>query len=349
MISSKNVHKFSSTLHVLYVEDDANIRQETAMLFGPYFEKLDLAIDGIDGLDKYNQHHYDIVITDINMPRMNGIEMIGHMREINVDQKIIAISAHNESEILINLIRSGISSFILKPIMHQDLLNILYPVCRDADTQRANIDLFEILNLERSKLKKQVRLLEAQVNAISVKHQQVEHLLQQMPSDTVDPLLGDYFEKDEDDGDENVLFIGDDCDEITEYMQEIPEQLAMYTTDSNREHIRTAGENFRKISNILLHYTPFLDPLAMSIEELSQTIVDDLDAFIALLESNHDHVLTLFDAISIDLDRYMKRFSVESMAMKNIHHIHQPTSISIQQVIGLIHPDNMDEGDIEFF
>jgi hypothetical protein len=74
-----------------------------------------------------------------------------------------------------------------------------------------------------------------------------------------------------------------------------------------------------------------------------------MDSFIALFECNHDHILMLFDAISIDLDRYMKRFSVESMAMKNIHHIHQPTSISIQQVIGLIHPDDMDCGDIEFF
>jgi hypothetical protein len=45
----------------------------------------------------------------------------------------------------------------------------------------------------------------------------------------------------------------------------------------------------------------------------------------------------------------MKRFSIESMAMINIHHIHQPTSISIKQVIGLILPEAMEEGEIEFF
>jgi YesN/AraC family two-component response regulator len=257
MITAKNVHKFSSKLHVLYVEDDAALRKETVILLESYFEKLDVAVDGIDGLDKYNQHSYDIIITDINMPRMDGIEMIRHIRDINLDQKVIAISAHNESEILINLIRSGISSFILKPLKHQDLLNILYPVCRDADAQKTNLDLFEVLNLERSKLKMQVRLLEAQVNTISVKHQQVEHLLQQTQPDILDPLLDDYFEKDEDDGHENVLFLGDDCDEMTEFLHEIPEQLMMYTANSNTVHIRNAGENFRKVSNILLHYTPF--------------------------------------------------------------------------------------------
>lgn len=349
MITTKNVFKFSSALHVLYVEDDARLRQETARLLEPFFEKLDVAVDGIDGLDKYNQYYYDIIITDINMPRMNGIEMINQIRDINADQKIIAISAHNESEILINLIRSGISSFILKPIIHQDLLNILYPVCRDADVQKTNVDLFEILNLERSKLKKQVRLLEAQVNTISVKHQQVEYLLSEAQPKVSNPILADYFENDADQGDESVLFLKDDCDEMTEFFQEIPEQLGMYSIDNDIEHIRIAGEHFRKISNILLHYTPFLDPLATSMEELSIAILGDMDAFIVLFNKNHDHILMLFDAISIDLDRYMKRFSVESMAMKNIHHIHQPTSISIQQVIGIIHPESMDDGDIEFF
>lgn len=349
MITAKNVHKFSSKLHVLYVEDDSALRKETVTLLEPYFEKIDVAVDGIDGLDKYNLHVYDIIITDINMPRMNGIEMINHIHDINADQKVIAISAHNESETLISLIRSGVSSFMLKPIKHQDLLNILYPVCRDADTQKTNIHLFELLNIERSRLKKQIRLLEAHVNTISVKHQQVEHLLDQNQPILSNPLFDEYFENDEDQGHESVLFLKDDCDEMTEFLQEIPEQLGMYAIDLNLDHVYTAGEHFRKISNILLHYTPFLDPLATSMEELSLAILSDIDAFTLLFNANHDHVLMLFDAISIDLDRYMKRFSVESMAMKNIHHIHQPTSISIQQVIGLIHPDDMDYCDIEFF
>jgi CheY-like chemotaxis protein len=349
MITTKNVYKFSSKLHVLYVEDDVKLREETVLLLEPFFEKLHIAVDGIDGLDKYNRHFYDIIITDINMPRMNGIEMIRHMREINPDQKVIAISAHNESEILINLIRSGISSFILKPIMHQDLLNILYPVCRDADAQKSNIELFEMLNIERGRLKKQIRLLEAQVNTVSVKHQQVETLLAHSQLQILEPLLNDYFASDEDEGVENVLFNHDDCEEMAEILNEIPELLGRFYDEQDLELIKSAGLQFGKVANILLHYTPFLDPLAHSMEELSLTIVQNMDTFVALYQSNPDNILALFDSISIDMDRYMKRFSIESMAMKNIHHIHQPTSISIKQVIGLILPEAMEEGEIEFF
>lgn len=349
MITTKNVYQFSNKLHVLYVEDDLKLRGETALLLEPFFEKLDVAVDGLEGLDKYNRHFYDIVITDINMPRMNGIEMIRHMREINPDQKIIAISAHNESDILINLIRSGINSFILKPIMHQDLLNILYPVCRDANTQKVNIELFEMLNTERSNLKKQIRLLEAQSNTVSVKHQQVENLLAHNQPQISEPLLSDYFASDEDEGAENVLFNHDDCEEMGEILSEIPALLGRFYDEHDSELIKSAGLQFGKIANILLHYTPFLDPLAQSMEELSLTILQNRETFITLYQSNPDNLLALFDSISIDMDRYMKRFSIESMAMKNIHHIHQPTTISIKQVIGLILPEEMEEGEIEFF
>ncbi|MBV5321106.1 MAG: response regulator, partial [Sulfuricurvum sp.] len=177
MINVKDVFHYSEKLSVLYVEDDTSLRDEMELLFSPFFEFVEIAVDGLDGLEKYNRRKFDIVITDINMPRMNGIEMITAIRAIHPEQKIIAVSAHNESDILINLIENGVSSFILKPIIHQNILNVLYPVCRDASTQNLNVELFEMLNEEKSKLKKQVRLLVAQLNAISIKNDQVYELL----------------------------------------------------------------------------------------------------------------------------------------------------------------------------
>lgn len=348
MITAKDVYKFSHTLNILYVEDDDRLRDETVMLLEPFFKHIDIARDGVEGFEKYNGCLYDIVITDINMPRMNGIEMIAKIREINPEQKIIAISAHNESDILINLIRSGVSSFILKPILQQDVLNVLYPICRDADTQNTNTELFQILNTERSKLQKQVRLLAAQLHTIVVKHQQVEELYYQHQTKPSSPLLEEYFLKDDDQGEESVLFLQDDTDEMTETLDEIPTLLGQYIVTLDKKTILDVATSIAKLSNLLLRYTPFLDPLAKNMDELSSAVREG-DAFTLLITSKPDAVLKLFDAICMDMTLYIQRFSVESMAMKNIHHIHQPTSLSIQQIIGMIYPGSIEDGEIEFF
>ena len=132
-------------------------------------------------------------------------------------------------------------------------------------------------------------------------------------------------------------------------MSEIPDELANYTQNNHLSHIHKTRDDILKLSNILFRYSPFLDPLAESLEILSRIIGEEKD-FIAILDNKPEQILNLFDAICIDLSIYVKRFTTESMAMKNIHHIHQPTTLSIQQIITLIHPDeNNEENDFELF
>ncbi|MFH0709681.1 MAG: response regulator [Pseudomonadota bacterium] len=349
MITIKNLQKFSLRLKMLYVEDNDSVREETAKVFKPLFQSVDVASNGKEGLEKYNKALYDIVITDINMPIMNGIDMIERIREINPEQKIIAISAHDETTILLNLIRKGVSSFIIKPINLDDMLTVLYPVCRDADAQNTNIELFNALQSERKKLKQMVGVLTSYLHTVDIKNDQLGELSTQMHTEEKSQLLEEYFANDEDQGDEKVVFILDDCEEIRDLLNEIPDELANYTQDSQMHHIHRVRDAISKISNILFRYSPFLDPLAESLERLSRLIAEEKD-FIPMLDSKPDHILKLFDSICIDLSIYVKRFATESMAMKNIHHIHQPTTMSIQQIITLISPDeNEEEGDIEFF
>lgn len=199
------------------------------------------------------------------------------------------------------------------------------------------------------KLEEQIKLLKVQVNATDTKHHQVEQLLQKQSSEIIEPKLNDYFEKDEDEADENVLFLNDDGDEMKEILNDMPELLMQYIDDKDVNAISEMTVYLKKIASILLRYTPFLDPLAQSFEELSYTISNNNDEFIRLLEEDPDSTMKLFDAISIDIERYVERFSVESMAMKNIHHIHHPTTLSIMQIVGMISPESIDEGEIDFF
>lgn len=162
-------------------------------------------------------------------------------------------------------------------------------------------------------------------------------------------VLNEYFAQDADEGLENVLFLSDDADDMLEYFAEVPELLSLAVIDSDPTKIDDVAKSFSKVGSILLRYSPYLDSLASSMTELSSSIREHPNAFIEVLTNNNDDMLQLFDAVSIDMDRYIQRFSVESIAMKNAHHIHEPTTLSILQIISMFAPEEFEEGEIEFF
>ena len=132
MYNYKDVYNNCKNLDVLYVEDDIDVLVTTQSILKNFFSFVTTAVDGEDGLVKYleqkseNSKFYDLVITDINMPKKNGVEMMKEMRVINPNQIVIVISAYNDSERLLELIEEGISNFITKPIVPKKLMEILY-------------------------------------------------------------------------------------------------------------------------------------------------------------------------------------------------------------------------------
>lgn len=136
MIDYIALEKYGRELSVLFVEDDEGISKEMNFLLGDIFTKVDSGFDGIEGLSKYNQYfqanekYYDLLITDIRMPNMNGIELIKNIYSINPSQKVIVLSAHNESEYLMELVNIGIAQFILKPINYNNFLDVIYKVSK---------------------------------------------------------------------------------------------------------------------------------------------------------------------------------------------------------------------------
>ncbi|KJU85199.1 response regulator receiver modulated metal dependent phosphohydrolase [Candidatus Magnetobacterium bavaricum] len=128
MIDAQGFKEFtrrSKGISVLYVEDDQLVRENTKKLLLRFFEVVECATDGHEGLNKYRSGSFDIVISDIRMPHVNGIEMVSGIKNLNKHQKIVIISAHDESQYLMELINLGVSSFIIKPINTKQLLEVL--------------------------------------------------------------------------------------------------------------------------------------------------------------------------------------------------------------------------------
>lgn len=101
---------------VLYVEDDAAVREQYSDFLRRRFDTVLTAANGQDGLDLYKENSPDIVITDLRMPVMDGIEMIKKIRSENSGQKIIITSAHGDTGYTLAAIDLNIDKFLLKPI-----------------------------------------------------------------------------------------------------------------------------------------------------------------------------------------------------------------------------------------
>jgi YesN/AraC family two-component response regulator len=119
-------------LSLLFVEDEDNVRAETLSMLKILFEHVDEAENGIIALEKFKEKEYDLVLTDINMPKMNGLVFSKEALEINPSQMIIVLSAHDEMEYIEEMIEVGINKYILKPLNLDDFIDILQEVVEEA-------------------------------------------------------------------------------------------------------------------------------------------------------------------------------------------------------------------------
>ena len=118
---------YSTTLTVLYVEDDRDIREQMTDILQDFFQQVIVAEDGQQGLEKFSAYkerhdtYPDLMITDIRMPHLDGIEMSKKILSLHPEQIIIIHSAHDESDMLLELINMDINHFLMKPLQLQQL------------------------------------------------------------------------------------------------------------------------------------------------------------------------------------------------------------------------------------
>jgi len=129
MVSKQELKFYGKNRKILIVDSDEKVRNLIKNEFKDYIN-LALAIDGQDVLDKYKKYNgFDIVITELNLQKIDGLKFIKEIKNIKEDQAIIVISASKDAQVLIDLISIGVDRFILKPILPailaQKLLNTL--------------------------------------------------------------------------------------------------------------------------------------------------------------------------------------------------------------------------------
>ena len=114
-----------SSLSVLYVEDDDAIRLRYAKFLGNFFNNITLAKDGQEGLALAKKSNYELIISDIVMPGMSGLEMIERIKEQNPGQVAIFISAYNDAAMLERAITIGVDGYLFKPLNKDKSIELL--------------------------------------------------------------------------------------------------------------------------------------------------------------------------------------------------------------------------------
>ncbi|EAI4142883.1 response regulator transcription factor [Campylobacter jejuni] len=112
-------------LIILVVEDEVKARESMINILSERFSKVIGAQNGDEGLKKFKKFKSDLVITDIAMPIMDGLDMAREIKEISDDVPIVVLSAYSEKERLLRSIDIGIDKYLIKPVDIEELFKVL--------------------------------------------------------------------------------------------------------------------------------------------------------------------------------------------------------------------------------
>ena len=158
-------------ISILYVEDESDVREFTSKLLASLLKNVFSAENGQEGLELYKKNidSIDLIVTDINMPKMNGITMCENIRELNKDIPIVITSAHSDTNFLKKAIEVGVSTYAMKPIDLYQLIDsitkAIEPIFLKKELINLNLSLESKIEMEVEKIKS---ILDAQENIVIV-------------------------------------------------------------------------------------------------------------------------------------------------------------------------------------
>lgn len=121
----KDLYLLLKNISILYVEDEKQTREEMASFLKELTSFLFVASSGEEALKIYHKKRPHIIISDINMPKLNGIEFIKQIRAKDLKTPIILLTAYNDVEYLLPAANLNIQSYIIKPITKLKIQQVL--------------------------------------------------------------------------------------------------------------------------------------------------------------------------------------------------------------------------------
>jgi signal transduction histidine kinase len=283
MLSKEELKHLLKDSTIMFVDDDQDIRDGMYGILKSFFKDVILAENGQIALDvfKESSSEIDMILSDINMPVMNGITLVQKVKEIDEDQPIIVISAHNESEYFIKLIEAGVNDFVLKPINPAEVLSKVgktiesrYYKKRVAQQQAKLASVGDMMENITHQWKQPLNVLEIKVGQI-----ELEQMMGELSDETLDTCIADIKN--------SVKFIAQTIDDFRGFFDPNAKQKEFNVSESIETIFRVIRSSFKKESiNVINNFDSNI--MLNSYENALQQIVMNLmgNAKDVLIEKN---------------------------------------------------------------
>lgn len=139
--------KYLKELNLLYVEDDAKVKEAFLTLVERYFQKVFVASNGEEGWELFVQNPIDIVISDIRMPKMDGLAMTQKIKKRSPQTPVLLLTAFNDNEYLMKALELGVEGYIVKPIDRNKLFEKLNLFAQMLHFQKEQQNIAKLLQL----------------------------------------------------------------------------------------------------------------------------------------------------------------------------------------------------------
>jgi len=317
---AKELKVFAKDLSVLIVEDDILLNKQLVEIAKLFFKDVQYAYNGEDALQSYKTRASDIVVTDITMPRLNGIDMSKKIKYINSNQAIIIVSAHCHLDYVTEIVDLGIKQFIRKPFDDNELLYRLLKVSEE---------IVLLKSLQEQEIKIQAPIIKEQE-----KEQKEEESFSYSKKLSAESFMN-VFEYDIQIEIEYLLSLSEDFERYVDliytnglqeaYLVEVTSILKkMYTTISQMPPLL-------KMSYIFFDLASFLE--AIDFQTLSTEQIQKL---------------SVLEFIYEDINKFIQLVFVEN-AVQDVNYLEDSLSSSVEQLKQSVLNTHIEEEEFELF
>jgi len=328
---TKDLKHYARNLTVLVAEDDLFVAEEIQQMLGMFFKKVYLAHNGIEALEIYKKKTCDIVLTDLEMPRMGGVELTKEIRILSKEQTIFVNSGYIDKYV-IDLIDIGIQGLFLKPFKTEEFFQKLLVHCE-------NIQLKKEMEKYKGLISEMARKIEEPVLAKS--KVTLNTILREEENNSLEKYIENFGKETKVDYDYWKYISEDVVDLNTEFEETINNISLKGLTKFSKDELSFILSKYSDSLKLIPHMGRMSDVFkngAITFEDLDLNKHKfSSDEILHLLEYLYDDIMNFFEVVFID------------KTTENINYLADSLDSSIIQIKCKLSLIQLEEEDLELF
>ncbi|MCK5293154.1 MAG: response regulator [Arcobacteraceae bacterium] len=323
---------------VLLVDDDEMILDIFKKVLSKYFKLIKTAKDGSEAWEMYRKEHFDLVISDIEMPNTNGIMLAKGIRARDPEQAILISSAYTEERYLVELLNIGVDGFLKKPVNLENLFSTILRVLTSVQIKQ---------DRQRVKFKKYANEILKRDKVITKSNYQKE--VEKVEEEKVKLNVKVFMEKIKEEDPESYHFFETQKEAIMEALNELSDdyEMVVYKHYEDSESLENLIKHVSKLYSTFLHFDN-LKIEAVELERLA-TILETIE-----LDNTNEQQMEAFDILEFLIED-IKRFVIDMFFEENVEDINyfrdslKENITLFENILNEVVEEDEDDDSLDFF